>query len=129
MCQYYKRCSRRLGIRCGIRQASHTPSVGVNNNNNNGYLTLLMANPYNLVISLLLSAFPVHSTSFSPKPFQPKTAKMAGTVKIRSNVFHPDMTKTVDWALKTNFLPTSLLHLPDLFVYCFPSRLAALILC
>ena len=51
--------------------------------------------------SLQISAFSVHSTSFSPKPLQIKT-EISATVKklwlvIRIIVFRPDITKLVTW--------------------------------
>ena len=66
---------------------------------------------------LLISAFPIHSISLFlllTNALQTKTAKCLELWKdfgglwlaIRWIVFRPDITKIVDWALKTNFLPT-----------------------
>ena len=58
--------------------------------------------------SLLISAFLVHSTSFSPKPLQTMTAKCRGSVKRLwlDELSFALKTETVDWALKTNYRST-----------------------
>ena len=64
--------------------------------------------------NLVISALPVHSTSFSPKSISPNKD---GTnvwncektwLVIRWIVFRPDISATVDRSLKTNYLPTYL---------------------
>ena len=60
---------------------------------------------------------PSSSTSFSPKPLQIMTAKCLKLwedwLVIRWFVFHPDVNKMVDWALKT-YLPTCGLFCPEI---------------
>ena len=67
-----------------------------------------------MATSLQSSAFPVDSTSFSPKPLQQRLRNVWNCEKSLTcdfdGMFRPDtdITETVDWAFQINYLPTYL---------------------